>query len=51
VPGLYVLELKGKTVDWLSGFFQALAYKNRGLDFSLIVVAAKDFLPCGELKI
>lgn len=44
VPGLYVLELKGKTVDWLSGFFQALAYKNRGLDFNQIIVAAKDFL-------
>lgn len=44
VPGLYVLELKGKTADWLSGFFQALAYKNRGLDFSQIVVAAKGFL-------
>ena len=44
VPGSYVLELKGKTVDWLNGFFQALAYRNQGLDFSQIVVAAKDFL-------
>lgn len=44
VPGSFVLELKGRTADWLSGFFQALAYKNTGLDFSQIVVAAKDFL-------
>ncbi len=50
MPGLYVLELKGKTVDWLSGFFQALAYKNRGLDFSLIVVAAKDFLALWRIE-
>jgi hypothetical protein len=44
VPGLFVLELKGKTNDWLSGLFQGLAYENRGLDFSQIVVGAKNFL-------
>ncbi len=44
VPGSFVLELKGRTIDWLSGFFQALAYRNTGLDFSQIVVGAKDFL-------
>lgn len=44
VPGSFVLELKGKTNDWLSGLFQALAYQNCGCDFSQIVVAAKNFL-------
>jgi hypothetical protein len=44
VPGALVLELKGRTNDWLSGLFQALAYQNCGLDFSQIVVAAKQFL-------
>lgn len=44
VAGSFVLELKGRTANWLSGFFQGLAYKNEGLDFSQIVVAAKDFL-------
>src|SRR5258708_3128532 len=44
VPGSFVLELKGKTNDWLSGLFQGLAYKNKGLDFSQIIVAAKNFL-------
>jgi hypothetical protein len=44
VQGSFVLELKGKTNDWLSGLFQGLAYKNKGLDFSQIIVAAKDFL-------
>jgi hypothetical protein len=44
VPGSFVLELKGRTHDWLSGLFQALAYQNSGLDFSQIVVAAKQFL-------
>lgn len=44
VPGSFVLELKGRTNDWLSGLFQGLAYRNKGLDFSQIVVAAKNFL-------
>jgi hypothetical protein len=43
VAGLFVLELKGKTNAWLSGLFQGLAYK-RELDFSQVIVAAKDFL-------
>ena len=44
VAGSFVLELKGKTNNWLDGLFQGLAYRNRGLDFSQIVVAAKNFL-------
>jgi hypothetical protein len=44
VPGSFVLELKGDTKNWLSGLFQGLAYKNRGLDFAQIVVVAKNFL-------
>jgi hypothetical protein len=44
VAGLFVLELKGKTNDWLDGLFQGLAYQNRGLDFAQVVVAAKNFL-------
>jgi hypothetical protein len=43
VPGHFVLELKGKTSDWLGGLFQALAY-GRDLSFSQIVVAAKNFI-------
>jgi hypothetical protein len=44
VPGSFVLELKGSTSEWTSGLFQGLAYRNKGLDFSQIVVAAKNFL-------
>jgi len=44
VPGYFVLELKGKANDWLSGLFQALAYRNHGLQYAQIVVAAKTFL-------
>ena len=44
VPGSFVLELKAETNNWLSGLFQGLAYKNRGLDFAQIVVAARNFL-------
>lgn len=44
VPGSFVLELKGKSQDWLVGLFQGLAYRNEGLDFSQVVVAAKNFL-------
>lgn len=44
VPGSFVLELKGRRNDWLCGLFQALAYGNRDLDFSQIIVAAKNFL-------
>jgi hypothetical protein len=44
VAGSFLLELKGKTNDWLSGLFQALAYQNCGCDFSQIVIAAKNFL-------
>jgi hypothetical protein len=44
VAGFFVLELKGRTTDWLSGLFQGLAYKNLNLDFGQIIVGAKDFL-------
>lgn len=44
VAGSFVLELKGRSRNWLSGLFQGLAYKNRGLDFSQIIVAANTFL-------
>jgi hypothetical protein len=50
VPGLFVLELKGNTADWLSGLFQGLAYKNRDLDFSQIVVAARNFLAIWRIE-
>jgi len=43
VPGNLVLELKGKTNDWLPGFFQGLAY-GRELDYVKVVVIAQDFL-------
>jgi hypothetical protein len=44
VAGSFVLELKGRSGNWLSGLFQGLAYRNKGLDFSQIVVAANTFL-------
>jgi len=44
VPGSFVLELKGTTTSWLTGLLQGLAYKNKGLDFSQIIVGAKNFL-------
>lgn len=44
VPGSFVLELKGQSTRWLTGLLQGLAYKNKGLDFSQIVVAARNFL-------
>lgn len=43
VPGHFILELKGRTNDWFSAVCQSVAY-NRELDFSTIVVAAKEFL-------
>ena len=49
VPGHFVLELKGKKGDWLSGFFQGLSYK-KNLNFSLIVVANKSFLSIWDIK-
>src|SRR5438552_4190697 len=50
VPGHFVLELKGKTSDWLSGLFQGLAYRNTELDFSQIIVAAKGFLAIWQVE-
>jgi hypothetical protein len=50
VAGHFVLELKGKTSDWLSGLFQALAYRRKELDFSQIVVAAKNFLAIWQVE-
>ena len=49
VSGHFVLELKGKKNDWLSGFFQGLSYKKE-LDFSLIVVASRGFLAIWDYK-
>ncbi len=44
VPGHLVLELKGKPDDWYQAFFQALAYQNKDLAFSVVVVACSEFL-------
>lgn len=44
VAGSFVLELKGRTKDWLAGLFQGLAYQNEGLDFAQVIVGAKNFL-------
>lgn len=44
VPGHFVLELKGSTNDWYSALFQGIAYRNKGLAFSIVIVAAKNFL-------
>lgn len=39
----FVLEIKGNKSDWLSGFFQGLAY-GRTLNFSCIIVISKGLL-------
>lgn len=49
VPGSYVLELKGKKSDWLSGFFQGLAY-SKELNFSQVVVATRNFLAIWSIE-
>jgi hypothetical protein len=43
VPEHFVLEIKSKKSDWLSGLMQGLSY-GRTLSFSCVVVAAKEFL-------
>jgi hypothetical protein len=50
VAGSLVLELKGRTKDWLAGLFQALAYRNEGLDFAQVVVGAKSFLAVWQVS-
>jgi len=50
VPGHFVLELKGKTTEWFSGLLQGLAYRNQGLNFSLIIVAAEKFLSVWDIS-
>jgi hypothetical protein len=43
LPGHFVLELKGKTNDWLAGLFQGIAYR-KNLDFGVVIVATNKFL-------
>jgi hypothetical protein len=50
VAGHFVLELKGDTRDWYAALLQGLAYKNKGLSFSLIVVVAKHFLGLWQVE-
>ncbi|TPK57671.1 hypothetical protein FJ546_25350 [Mesorhizobium sp. B2-4-19] len=50
LAGVFVLELKGQTKNWLSGLFQGLAYQNEGLDFAQVVVAAKNFLAVWQVN-
>lgn len=50
VAGAFVLELKGRTKDWLAGLFQGLAYQNEGLDFAQVVVGAKNFLAVWQVS-
>lgn len=49
LPGHFVLELKGKTNDWLSGLFQGMAYR-KNLDFGVVIVAAKNFLAIWSIE-
>lgn len=44
VKGHFVLELKGDTSDWYKALLQGCAYATKGLAFSLVVVACKQFL-------
>ena len=44
VPGHFLLELKGDPNAWYSALFQALAYENKHLAFSLVIVCTKGFL-------
>lgn len=48
VPGHFILELKGKSTDWLKGLLQGLCYRSQ-LDFGSIVVAAESFLAIWHL--
>jgi len=50
VPGHFVLELKGSTNDWYSALFQGIAYRNKGLSFSLVVVAANKFIAIWKVE-
>lgn len=50
VPGDFVLELKGGKDDWFEALFQGLAYQNKGLSFSLVVVACSDFLAIWSIE-
>jgi hypothetical protein len=49
VPGHFLLELKGKTDAWFAGLLQGLAY-TRDLDFTLVIVAANEFLAVWDIK-
>lgn len=44
VQGHFVLEVKSKKSDWYKGLFQGLAYSNKGLAFTSVVVVAKQFI-------
>lgn len=50
VPGHFLLELKGNANDWYQGLFQGLAYLNKGLSYSLLVVVAKRFLAVWQVS-
>jgi len=44
IKGRLVVELKTKFDDWLPGFFQALHYQKKGLNFSAVCVIAHRFV-------
>jgi hypothetical protein len=44
VAGHFVLELKGNSNDWFAALLQGLAYEQKQLAFSIVVVCAKGFL-------
>jgi hypothetical protein len=44
IEGKLLVELKSKTEDWRSGFYQALHYAKKGLTFPAICVVAQNFV-------
>lgn len=44
IDGQLVVEAKSKAVDFLSGFYQALHYRKKGLTFTAICVIAHKFI-------
>src|SRR5680860_133234 len=44
IAGKTIIELKSKSEDWLSGLYQALHYRKKGLTFPNIVVISYKFI-------
>lgn len=50
IEGRLLIELKTKYEDWLSGFYQGMHYKKKGLSYSAICVISHDFIGLWHLE-